>query len=157
MSKKGCGIYVAMTVFIFGCVGLMGGLSDTMVEATPTPLPQVIVVPTNTMLPSPTPYLQCEKDMLPFFATTLTDLSDTVSNEQVMDVTRKYDTTYFDHNCHRNPYWDEMDMAIRLALAESNYPHDADESQLRELAGKSKLAIDRAWGVYAKYESEVTE
>lgn len=151
MMKKnnGCALTIAGFVLLFGCVGLMDNMDNTASEATP--LPATVVVP--TFAPTETAMVMvCGDDMLPQFGAYLTDLMNATSNDHVLLVRDNYDKWYFDSNCNKNPYYDDMDVAVRVAIATAMFPADGD---VKALSAKSKLAIDQAWGVYELYEKGV--
>lgn len=149
-KNKGCLLTIAGFVLLFGCVGLMDNVDKTVSESTPVPT----VVPTfePTVTPTETAVMVCGDDMLPQFGAYLTDLMNATSNDHVLLVRDNYDKWYFDSDCNKNPYYDDIDVAVRIAIATAMFPADGD---VQALSAKSKVAIDQAWGVYELYEKGV--
>ena len=143
MNKK---VLIAGVVFTFMVIGLMDKMDDN-VTSKPTPTPMPTFAPTETAM-----VMVCGDDMLPQFGAYLTDLMNATSNDHVLLVRDNYDKWYFDSDCNKNPYYDDMDVAVRVAIATAMFPADGD---VKALSAKSKLAIDQAWGVYELYEKGV--
>lgn len=144
MNKK---VLIAGVVFTFMVIGLMDKMDDN-VTSKPTPTPIPTFAPTVTAVPTPQ---QCV-DQLKLFGDTLNDLMNATNLDHVYMVRDAYDKAYFDLGCNTNPYYDDIDLAVRVAIAESMFTDSADAESQQKMSAKSKLAIDEAWGVFMQYE-----
>lgn len=148
MNKK---VLIAGVLFTFMVIGLMDKM-DNNATSKPTPMPTfaptVTALPTVTAVPTPQ---QCV-DQLKLFGDTLTDLMNATNLDHVYMVRDAYDKAYFDLGCNTNPYYDDIDLAVRVAIAESMFTDSADAESQQKMSAKSKLAIDEAWGVFLRYE-----